>query len=580
MSGREFTRPAVSRQYTMIRIPFDSLTLMAVTDELDKLLVGGQIQRVTQPVESDLLLTVRNRGGNHHLILSCDSAFARAHLTSSKRPNPKSPPDFCMICRKYLENGIITAVDQRGFDRILDIRIRSGDAHFLLVAELMGKHSNLILVAEDGAILDSAKRITHKASRFREVLPGIAYVPPPQPEGKEDPFKVSTDSLNGPRTAVEIQTRFAGFSPFLAAEIAARAADTFQKAWEEIFVAASAGNWSPVSILSEQGDPAGAYPFASVQIPSELQQREESLSASLDRYYGFAIPRAALDSAIHSLESAVAKAIKAKESRRESIRRSLAESGRAEEYKKCGEILLANLRLIEPQAESVMVTDYYGEEPEERAILLDPRKSPQENAESYFRRYRKSRDGAKIHREQLVHMDSVLKSLVSARESISGISMIEDANRIRRELLSEGVIAHEQEEPRDDKKPRGSRDFGGKRIRVFNTPEGWDIYLGENSEANDHLTLRVASPSDIWLHVRGSTSAHVVIRTGNNPAGVPQAVLQRAAILAAQHSGAKHSSMVPVDYTLKRYVRRPRGTPSGSVTYQNEKTLHVSPGRD
>ncbi len=591
------------------RVPYDSLTLRCASQEIARRIVGGQVQHVAQPAQADLVLTVRSGGANHLLTLSCDARYARAHLTSVKRPNPPAPPAFCMLCRKYLENGFVREVRQRGFDRILDITVEGpGGTWHTLVAELMGKHSNLILVAESGAILDAAKRITRRMSRFREVLPGQPYIAPPAQEGLRDPFAATQEELRevGSRWsddleagAARLMRQYAGLSPFLAAELAARAqalgrvtgdggrtdygsvhrhpSPLMVEAWEEIFGAAKAGEWMPVLIRDDRAQPVGAYPFPTVQFPPEAQHARDSLNTALDHYYSVALPRAALDAAQHDLLTTIDRAMKSRETKRESLRRSLEEAGRAEEHRKTGELLLANLHRIQPEADSVVVEDVYEPGAPERVIPLDPLKSPQENAEVYFRRYRKVRDGVRIQQEQLAEAEEDLQALREARRRAEATGSVEELRKLKVELSTEGLIRGEAEAPEEPKK--WGRDFRGKKIRVFTTPEGWEIYLGENSEANDFLTGRVAAPNDLWFHVRAAASAHVVIRTRNNPGAVPRSVLERAAVLAAQHSPSKHAKIVPVDYTLKRYVRRPRGAPSGTVLYQNEKTLHVDPRR-
>jgi predicted ribosome quality control (RQC) complex YloA/Tae2 family protein len=568
------------------RIPYDSLTLRAVTDELRRALVGGMVQHVAQPTATDLVLTVRSRGANQMLLLSCDPTHARAHLTHIKRPNPAAPPAFCMLCRKHLEAARVREVEQRGFDRILDITLEDGEGRFFrLVAELMGKHSNLLLVHENGLILDAAKHVTRKVSRHRETLPGRPYIAPPEQEGRTDPFLASAEEIaafsagqpDDPEARVaRTMGHFTGISPFLATELVQRAGvGSLEEAWDEIFGACGRGEWAPVVVRNARAEAVGAYPFPTVQYPPDAQNPRDSINTALDHFYGTALPRAALDAARHELATTIDRAIKAKERHRESLVRSLSEAGRAEEYKQTGELLLANLHAVEDGADAVTVIDYYAPDAPQRTIPLDPLKSPRENADVYFRRYHKAKDGAAIQREQMESTSEELASLRSAQGRLAECEDLADLKALRAELMQDGLMRGGQSaEPAADKR---AHDFQGKKIRTIQTPEGWEIYLGENSEANDFLTSRVASPNDIWLHVRANASAHVVIRTKNEPAAVPQSVIQKAALLAARHSAAKHSSMVPVDYTLKKFVRRPRGSASGAALYRNEKTIYVSP---
>jgi predicted ribosome quality control (RQC) complex YloA/Tae2 family protein len=568
-----------------MKIPFDSLVLRATTDELQSTLVGGSIQRVSQPEPHELVLGIRHRGATHRLVLSCDATFARVHLTALKHSNPASPPAFCMMCRKHLEGARVERIEQRDFDRILEITARSAERSFILIVELMGKHSNLILCTEEGMVLDAAKRITRNVSRYREVLPGVPYLPPPPQEGKRNPFEVMSNELELFEVASDIEAlsarlmgSFCGLSPFLADEIANRASQSsIAEAWTEIFGAAQIGKWLPVLIRNEHSEPIGAYPFPTVQVPADRQHERGCLNAALDNYYSVAIPRAGLDSARHELITAIDRAIKSKTTKLASLERSLHEAGRAESYKQAGELLLANLNGVEPGADSICVPDLFLDGLGERIIELDPKMSVRENADAYFRRYRKARDGVKIQSEQREHTASDLSLLRVARHDVDNAIDLKGLQSMRFDLRSAGLL-HRESAP--DEKAKKGPTFQGKKVRTYHTPEGWEIYLGENAEANDYLTGRIAAPNDLWLHVRSATSAHVVIRTRNNPQSVPKSVIRRAAVLAAKHSSSKHASIVPVDYTLKKYVRRPRGAAPGMVTYMNEKTIHVNPGHD
>ncbi|HXG24243.1 MAG TPA: NFACT RNA binding domain-containing protein [Chthonomonadales bacterium] len=570
------------------RISYDSLTLCAVSCELRRVLVQGVVQHIAQPTPLDVVLTVRHRGANHLLVLSCDSTFARAHLTNVKRPNPPTPPAFCMLLRKHLEGARISAVFQHDFDRVLELQFTaSSSASYRLIVELMGKHSNIILVNEAGRVLDAAKRITRRLSRYREVLPGLPYLSPPAPEGKANPFaatpeEIATFAAQAPRDSeariASLMAHFTGFSPFLAAEMVARESrGSLMEVWEEIFGAAQRGEWAPVLIRNEHAEPVGAYPFPTVQQPAEMQHPRDTINIALDHHYSVALPRAARDAASRNLEAALERAIRAKEKLRESLLRSLQEANHAQEWREMGELLLANLHRVEPMAESITVADYYAAGAPPRVIPLDPSKTPQENAEAYFRRYQKAKAGAERHREQLDRVAEELLALRAAQARLPEAKSLDAVRALQEELARTGLMPPGQgvEPPREQR--MREPDFRGKKIRVYHTPEGWDIYVGENSEANDYLTTRIASPNDLWLHVRANTSAHTVIRTGNRPERVPPSVIRRAALLTAQHSPAKHSSLVQVDYTLRKYVRRPRGAPSGTVLYQHQKTIYVSP---
>lgn len=573
-----------------IKIPFDSLSLCASARELDSLLTGGIIQRVTQPVPTDLIITVRHRGANHSLLLSCDAVYARAHLTVVKRQNPPSAPTFCMACRKYVEGARVTGVKQRGFDRILDITVEGPEGVVKLVAELMGKHSNLILLNHGGYVLESAKRIGYQTSRFRQILPGLQYLPPPLPEGKNNPLLVSPLELPGGSSTFPVDKeelhgwfieQYSGLSPFLADELVRRVEPGddlpggIQAAWESIFGAAKRGAWQPMKIKDDSTRSIGAYPFPTAQLPEVCQQACESFQIALDQHYAIAIPQASLNSGIREIAGQIRRALKGREREKEELARGVARSERADEMKEAGELILANLHKYIAGEEALHVVDYYREDAPERDIPLDPLLSGQQNAESYFRKYRKARDGAVTRRERFQRVKGEIAGLIEMLQQIDQMQNLEEFAILHEKLKASGFLRAEQtitvNGPASQQRPT----FEGKKIRSAVTPEGYEILWGENSEANDFLTGRVAASNDIWLHVRSNTSAHVIIRTHNRPDSVPLEIIQRAAEIAAKHSAAKHSLLVPVDWTLKKHVRRPRHAPSGTVTYSNEKTIYV-----
>ncbi|MCW3097275.1 MAG: hypothetical protein JWL77_2893 [Chthonomonadaceae bacterium] len=586
-----------------LRVPFDSLTLAAVVAELRPLLIGGQIQDIRQPEPNELLLTIRSQGRNFTLLLSADARFARVHLTTERKPNSPTPSAFCIALRRHLENGRIMDVRQRDFDRIfeIDVQLASEDGTFAtstLVAELMGKHSNLILVSERGIVVEAAKRISHRINRFRETLPGKPYLPPPAPEGRHDPIgsrvqtleflnRLPLDGLTDETLAKTLQATIGGMSPFLAKEIAFRtfrsgppANETLVAVWGATVAAVLNGDNRPC--LLQLGAERGAYPIKVQHIPVEQIIDEESLNTLLDTAFRVQVENAERDTAFHELRSRLRREITRLEKQVTDLERAISEGSRADGYQQQGDLLMAHLWKMETGATQIEVQDFYSPEQTERIIVLDPKLNPQENARAYFRRAQKARDAkvrAQTHvasvRMRLNGVAAAVKQVESDVKSLNFTAA--DALAQLRKLIADGVLREERSEP--SAQPSGP-DFQGHKIRRYTTPEGYEIYCGETATANDFLTTRVASPNDLWLHVRASPGSHVVIRTKGQPDKIPQSVLQRAALIAALHSNQKHSGLVPVDYTLKKYVRKPRGAAPGSVEVQREKTLHISPQED
>jgi predicted ribosome quality control (RQC) complex YloA/Tae2 family protein len=586
-----------------LRVPFDSLTLAAVAAELRPLLIGGQIQDIRQPEPNELLLTIRSQGRNFTLLLSADARFARMHLTTERKPNSPTPSAFCIALRRHLENGRILDVRQRDFDRVfeIDVQLATEDGTLAtptLVAELMGKHSNLILVSEHGIVVEAAKRISSRINRFRETLPGKPYLSPPVPEGRQDPIGspartlefLSDLPLTGQTVetlAKALQANIAGMSPFLALEIAFRTFhsgppenETLVATWGNTVAPVLHGNNRPCLLL--QGASRGAYPIKVQHLEVEQIAGDEGLNSYLDTAFRAQVENAARETAIHDLTSRLGRETTKLEKQVHDLERTISEGGRADDYQQQGDLLTAHLWKMETGATQTTVQDFYSLEQTERIIVLDPKLNPQENARAYFRRAQKARDAkvrAQTHvasvRMRLNGVAAAVKQMESDVKSLNFTAA--DALAQLRKLIADGVLREERSEPRAQ--PTGP-DFQGHKIRRYTTPEGYEIYCGETATANDFLTTRVASPNDLWLHVRASPGSHVVIRTKGQPDKIPQSVLHRAALIAALHSNQKHSGLVPVDYTLKKYVRKPRGAAPGSVEVQREKTLHVSPQED
>jgi predicted ribosome quality control (RQC) complex YloA/Tae2 family protein len=578
-------------QVSMPSIPYDSLTLAAVVHALQPL-QGGRIQHVAQPAEHDILLTVYVRGmGEVYWLISCSPQWARTHLLSHRLPNPPQPPPFCMALRKYLQGGTILTLAQRRFDRVLDVEVKGHEGHtYLLSAELMGRHSNMILIAPDERILHAAKLVSSRISRVREVLPGRAYTPPPAEE-RPDPRAVSESQFlqwyqqeQPSDFAAWLRSRFEGIGTFLSGEIAVRAQrlgngnnpDILWSAFRSVFDVAKAGDWEPVLVRDEAHHPIGAYPIPLASLPKQQQHPRRNIHVALENYYAVAIPRAELEQQKRSLQGILQRVLSARRNALQQLQQGVEERAQAEVYRRRGETLLAFLSQVPKGAQEVTLPDLYGADGATLTIPLDPTLTPQENAQRYFARARHVEQNAErleAMRYRLMTEEMQAQEALQRLESISDLSELE---AFRREVAGRGWL-NPTAGVSGEAATRTQEDFEGRRIRVHVAPGGWQVLVGENAEANDYLVTRVAQPNDWWLHVRAGTGAHVVIRTNNHPQAVPRQVLEFAARLAAANSPQRHSSIVPVDYTLRKYVRRPRGAPPGFVTYTHEKTLHVSP---
>lgn len=571
-----------------IKTPYDSYAMRCVTRELSDLLVGGLIQRITQPSDHDLVWEVRHKGTNHLLLFSIDPQSPRVYLMKEKLSNPATPPQFCMVCRKYLDGGGIQSIVQADMDRVLRIQVVSALGTFRFIAEIMGNRSNLIMLDVDGNILDAIRHVPHRLNRFRQVLPNMAYSPPPTQIDKRNPFEeypedigINLNDAPDYKSAIadDLLKSYRGFSPFLAMEIAERIQKhPLAQVWADIIINARENKWNPQLMKNENGAAIGAYPIPSSQIPTNSQRPASSMNEALDAYYSDAIPRLHFEASVKELLGQIHRSERSLEKRKRELEAAIANASKADWWRECADLLVINRHWIHEGAVEAIVSDLYHPEQGERVISLDPSHTIQDNIEKFYHKSRKAADGLDILGHQADQVRTQLQIIQSAIQRISETTHFDPLRQLREELISQGVLRNEIQEPPIVGKSGIQNDFAGRKIRTTHTPDGWEILYGENSEANDYLTTRIARPTDIWLHVRSNPSAHVVIRTNRHPEKTPLDVIRSAAVIAAKHSAAKHSSFVPVDYTLRKYVRKPHGAAPGMVSYQYEKTLHVETG--
>jgi predicted ribosome quality control (RQC) complex YloA/Tae2 family protein len=570
---------------------FDSLVLAAVTEELTRTVVGGKVERITQPSALELVLALYHQGTKYALLLSADSQEARVHLTTRHYDTPMKPPAFCMLLRKHLAGAWLTEATQpRGFaERVLRLEFRTYDgARMALIAETMGRHSNLVFVNDAGTVLGCAKVVTHAINRVRETRPGLAYIPPPRQRGRVDPMSHFDFATVSPPTPGEeadwLTTTFSGVSPLLAREATLRAkspwtAETLWYGLNEILTVVRLGEYSPHLWTDENDHILGAYPIPLLSVPADAQHPRETLSAALDEAAVSQERRDTFTQTRDALRTVLHRAIQAREQERIEIEKGLANADRAEEYQHNGELLLAHPALTAPGTTQTLLPDYYAPlapngSPPLRAVSLDPALDLRANAERYFKKARKARDGRERFQQRLTELSKEMILLGQAEKEVPAATIVSEITAIR-ERVAESLPAM-QPTTNAEKETRQEPEFAGYKIKRTHSPDGWEMLVGENATSNDYLTTKLAAPSDIWFHVRAATSAHGIIRTGNRPASVSPAALQQAAAMVAARSEVKHSSLIPVDYTLKKYVRKPRKSAPGAVTYQNEKTLYVS----
>ena len=584
---------------------FDSLALHLVTDELRHTILNGTIRHIEQLNPHSIVLKISQSTTSHFLLISTHSVHARAHLI--ERP-PKGQPrsHFADFLMKHVLRGQITAIEQVGLDRVLKLTVEPISdvleaSPKSIIAEFMGKHGNIILIDEaSGNILESIKHIDETMSRYREVLPGLTYTPPPQ-QDKWDPLKLDQDTFVSLVENREVGWRFLfnqidGLSPTLAKEIIARAGDGSTPAhlWEayQQIVSCFQASRSQPQVLIEAGNPVKqsqpevkasnhAYLQDSdkvvavsalklTQFPNTESRLFETMGEALSAYYDAVTRDEAMQSERNALRQILNKMTAALERKQVLLRQDLVNAEQAEDYRIKGELLTANLHQVERGQTIIEVQNYYAPDLNVLPIELDPQLSPSENAQQYFKRYTKAKRGVSVIHRLIADNEAEQRALQAYVSEVGEAKGLKELRTIQSEFVKKGWIK--------DTKRRSKQSESAGAFRKYTSPDGFQIYVGRNSKENDLLLRRVASSRDMWLHAKQIHGSHVIIRNPENKPGIPMPTLLKAAQIAAFFSKAQHASYVPVDYTWFRYVVKPKGTAPGFVNYTHEKTLYVEPG--
>ncbi|MFQ3550251.1 MAG: NFACT family protein [Armatimonadota bacterium] len=518
---------------------YDGFTLSAVICEIKEKLKNGRIQKIRQHNSFDITLEIRTPGKSHNLFFSIDSKFPRVYLTSLSHSVPQEPPNFCMLLRKYLSGTFITSIRQYKSDRIFILQSENQDNEVLsLIFELMGKHSNLILVDKNSNILGAMKHVGTSISKIRQILPGREYTLPPG-TNKIDPREITEKSLvelisNSNFDLSDKNTiskwlieNISGMSPFLCEEIIQRclmtsqlSSETLTKELITIFDIIKNDTYQPVLITDEYGKSELVYPIQSIQYPSDNQHIRLSINEALDAVYNCIVNKSELDEEISQTQIAIKRAILSRKQTLKGIEKTLSESEKSERYKQIGEILVSNQHLISKGMKKISLPDYYDPEMKNIDIELDEKLDGKENADRYFKRYRKAKDAVQTATNRKAITQDELNILESYQYQLESLTTAEDVKKLRKELISNGLLKQEIVQEKSSEQV-----FGGERIRRYTTPDGWEILYGETAKANDYLTQKVAKPNDMWLHSRSITGAHVVIRTQGKKQDIPKTVL-------------------------------------------------------
>ncbi|MBM7578440.1 Rqc2 family fibronectin-binding protein [Jeotgalibacillus terrae] len=557
---------------------FDGIFTRAITSELTENLNGGRISRIHQPYQNELIMVIRAQGKNHKLLLSAHPSYSRIQLTEEQYENPSEPPMFCMLLRKHLEGAIIESITQKEMERIIIFEVKGrneiGDVSYKqLIVEIMGRHSNIILVDKDrNMILDSIKHLNPSVNRARTILPGADFEWPPS-QNKLNPFEVDEETFvrtldwNSGKLDKQLVQHFAGLSPLFAKEVLTYAGLTEKKrlyeAFKQLLNNAGPKQIQPSFIQHENKDHFYLFPLE--QFKNSKIESFSTISRLLDRYYFGKAERDRVRQQGHDLERFIKNEKDKNVLKIKKLKKTLDQAAEAGKYQLSGELLTANIYAVERGMSEVEVLNYYEEDSPAVTIKLDPRKSPSENAQWYFTKYQKAKNAVDIVKDQIALAEKEIEYFDQLTQQLDSASP-SDLEEIREELAEEGYMKAKKQKKKKSKPQKPV-------LEEYIASNGTLILVGKNNKQNDYLTNKAAGKDEIWLHTKDIPGSHVVIRDKEPD----EETILEAAKIAAYFSKARASSSVPVDFTKIRHVKKPSGSKPGYVIYEQQETVYVTP---
>ena len=571
---------------------FDGITTNCIMQELNHLLAGQRISKIAQPEREELLFTFKalNEGSNR-LLISANASLPFLYMTKENKTSPLNAPNFCMLLRKYIGNGRISAISQPSMERVLCFTIEHLDemgdpAVKYLYVEIMGKHSNIIFCDKDGQIIDSIKHVSGQMSSIREVLPGRPYFIPAQ-QDRFDPWQIAKEQfveqiLKKPcSVAKAIYTSLVGFSPIIATELAYRSGldaddstaaltqadverlyDVFRFLLQDL----SDGNFS----YGIYYDPVTGAPKEFAPIPLTIYSDMEyktfsSISEVLQAFYAQRNKHTVIHQKSTDLRKIVSIHLERDRKKYLLQKKQLADTEKKDKYRIYGEMLHTYGYAASPGDKSIEVTNYYTNEP--FVIPLDPTLDAMENAKKYFDKYAKLKRTGNALSSYILETENEIKHLESIETSLSIAETEGDLAAIKEELQEYGFI----------KKHSGKKTnrISKSQPLHFVDDNGFHIYVGKNNYQNDQLTFKFATGNDWWFHAKQMTGSHVIVKSENKE--LPDSTYEYAAALAAYYSSGRDNEKVEIDYLQKKNVKKPNGSAPGFVVYYTNYSLVATP---
>lgn len=575
----------------------DGFSMSPLVDELNQKLAGGRIDKVFQPNKNTIIIWIRQPGETYRLNINVNPEHPNINISSQLIENPAAPPVFCMVLRKHLEDGRIASIAQYNLDRILflhvDVRGPGGIiVSKKLIIEIMGKHSNIILVQDD-LIIDAVRRIGPDVSRIRQVAPGKHYLLPPG----QNKLNILTDPAN--QFAAKVQATHSGLlvkaiiatgqgiGPITAKELVWRAgfpekinvedldeADwkSLTKAIDSIIAPMKEFTIFPTVITDKNNRLLGIAAFNIEHLgvsEHHISHHFPTMSDAIDFTGKLSIRYAPPEK--DTLSKLVNHELARLEKKLLIITDELSSACKADEYRKYGDLLMTNLHQKTPIANQIVLPDIYSEYPDKNLVIIaiDPTLSLLENSQQYYAKYNKLKRAQKSLALQVNQTKQEIDYLSTIEIALDNAVNSSDILDVRNELVIAGYVKHSKKQRPAPKQSRP--------LKLFSS-EGFEILIGKNNYQNDEITFKLAQLDDIWLHIKDFPGSHVLIRSGQLP--LPEDTLYLAAQLAAYFSKGRNSSNVPVDYTKRRNVKKPSGAKPGFVTYTAQKTLYVTPDHE
>ena len=584
---------------------FDGIVTKAVVSELNTCLINGKINKIFEPNKNEILLGIYSGGKNYCLNISIDSVNYRINLTTNSKPNPQNVLNFCMVLRKHLTGGTIKKIYSNGLERIvfIDIDVYNELNDLItktLVVELMGKHSNIILLNSEHTVIDSLRHLNKFDNSNRDIFPGSKYL---NIESAKKDFlavktfdefyrDVSIDSENLPSTLSKVYNGFGkkNISYLLETLNIPTAVSTNNLKEVYSYLKDLFANMPDNVVLKEYSSVKKDY-FAYKSTNDGL-----AVNFYLDDFYTSKEQSEQFKQYRDTVLKLVLNHVGKIKERISTIDLKIADCTNAEKYRLYGELITSNLYRIPDYPQSEVTLENYYDNNNLITIPLDEKFSPSKNAKNFFQKYRKLQNTIAIVEKQKELSEAELSYLESIVYELEEVSTIEDIDNIYSEICDNLIFGKNANTVNNhvyNKQSKITNSKSSKQSNASNMPEkrnidGYTVYIGKNNKQNDYLTCRLAQNSDIWFHTKDIHGSHVVLKTDslhssseNSSASctfnIPDSVLYKCASIAAYYSKARMSQNVPVDYTLIKYVKKPNGAKPGMVIYTNNKTIYANP---